>query len=438
MATPAMAETAGTIGLDEALARVLAAPRGRLPAGTVPLGAARGRHLAEAVHTEGPWPATDRSAMDGFALRAGSGLPAGHRLPVVGESLAGRPFAGPLPPGAAVRIMTGGVVPDGADAVVPVEQTSGFGAAPPGGAGTAATVELRAAVRRGQNVRPAGSEARAGETALRAGRRLRAAEIGVLAVLGRGEVPVVDRPRVAIVATGDEVVPVEAAPAPHQLRDSNSWALAAQVEEAGGAPARLGTAPDEPEALVALLRRGLDAADVLLTIGGVSKGTHDLVHGTLAALGVEAVFHGIDLKPGKPTFFGVRRAAAGGNPRDCFVLGLPGNPASCFTVFDLLGRPLLARLLGAEAGPWRASARIGGAPFRPNARVQAAPAVFAVRDGELWAELLPPSPSGDPFALSRAGGYALLPAGAEPGAGLRAPVLGFGDGIEPAPGNDTA
>src|SRR5690606_28456227 len=132
-------------------------------------------------------------------------------------------------------------------------------------------------------------------------------------------------------ATGDEVVDVGTVPLPHQVRNSNAHALAAQVREAGGEPIDLGIAGDREAELRAALQRGLDDADVLLTIGGVSKGTHDLVHGTLAALGVEARFHGIALKPGKPTFFGVH--GAGG--RTGYVFGLPGNPASCFTVFDL-------------------------------------------------------------------------------------------------------
>jgi molybdopterin molybdotransferase len=406
---------ASTISLQQAQAAVAAAPCGRTPAETVPLAQALGRTLAAAVATDGPWPPTDRSAMDGFALAAGPGVAAGSRLRVVGESLAGHPFAGAVGSGQAVRIMTGAVLPAGADAVVPVEQTSGF---------AADTVEVRIEVRRGQNVRPRGSEAAAGQAMLALGTRLRAAEIGVLAVLGRAVVPVHSRPRVAIVATGDEVVPVEQVPLPHQVRESNSWALAAQVEECGGAPVRLGVAPDAEAPLRALLARGLEQSDVLLTIGGVSKGTHDLVHDTLQALGVEKVFHGIELKPGKPTFFGQLRRG----DRIVSVFGLPGNPASCFTVFDLLVRPLVLRLLGQPAAAGSAAARVSGAVFKANSRLQATPARLQLAADGARAEMLPPSPSGDPFALLGGDCYALLPPNARPGEVASVPIVGYADG----------
>ncbi len=265
---------AKALSLFDARARVLACVRGVPAVETVELAAAHGRVLAMGVDADSEWPATDRSAMDGFAVAAGAaGLPAGTALPVVGESLAGRPFVRDLRDGEAIRIMTGAVVPKGADAVVVVEQTSGF---------AGERVELRAAVAAGQNVRKRGSEMAAGTLVLPAGTVLRAAEVGVLAVLGHARVAVAVRPRVAIVATGDEVVPVDQAPLPHQVRESNSWAVAAQAAECGASAQRLGVASDEPGPLRALLQRGLHDADVLVTIGGISKGTHDLVHGALA------------------------------------------------------------------------------------------------------------------------------------------------------------
>ncbi|MGE3175306.1 MAG: gephyrin-like molybdotransferase Glp [Planctomycetota bacterium] len=404
---------ASTIPLQEALRRVLAVPCGRTATESVALDQALGRHLAAPLCVDAPWPSTDRSAMDGFAVRAGTeGLAAGARLTVVGESLAGHPFAGALPAGRAIRIMTGAVVPEGADAVVPVEHTSGF-------AGDA--VELREPARSGQNVRPKGSEAAAGDPVVPAFRRIGAAEVGALAVLGHAVVEVQRRPRVAIVATGDEVVPVDAAPLPHQVRESNSWALAAQVRECGGEPLRLGVAPDEPEALRALLQQGLDQASVLVTIGGVSKGTHDLVHGALEQLGVVPEFHGIQLKPGKPTFFGARRSGG----REVFAFGLPGNPASSFTVFDLLVRPLLLRLLGEQPREWADQARIEGA-FRSNARLQAVPARLELRAGAAVAVLGGAQPSGNPFSVLDASAYALLPPGAAPGGDLLATIVGVG------------
>ena len=389
-----------TITLAEAMQRVLGVPCDPVGVETVALADALSRHLAHAVATDGPWPSTDRSAMDGFAVAAGSGLAAGTELPVVGDSLAGHPFAGSLPAGAAIRIMTGAVVPAGADAVVPVEQTSGFEGSP---------VVLSAPVQRGQNIRPIGSEARAGQVVLAAGCHLRAAELGALAVLGHHRVEVRQRPLVRVLPTGDEVVPVDQVPLPHQVRESNSWAIAAQVTAAGGRAERLPVAPDDAQALRACLESALADADVLLTIGGVSKGSHDLVHGTLRELGVAAEFHGIELKPGKPTFFGVRRAA-----RATFVFGLPGNPASCITVFDLLVRPLLQRLLGGEPRAWTAQAVLRGS-WKPNARLQATPVRLFVEGAALAAEVLPPSPSGDPFSLVYGDAYALLPPGSKPG-----------------------
>jgi len=187
---------AEAISLAAARAAVLTCPVERAPVERVPLAAALGRYLGEPLVADGPWPATDRSAMDGFAVCAGSAaIPAGTHLPVVGESLAGKPFAGALQPGQAIRIMTGAVVPAGADAVVPVEQTSGY---------ASDAVELRADVVAGQNVRPMGSEVAAGQQLLAPGRRIDAAVVGALAVLGVTEVAVVRRPVVAIVATGDE------------------------------------------------------------------------------------------------------------------------------------------------------------------------------------------------------------------------------------------
>lgn len=410
---------ATAIPLAAARAAVLQAPLSSPHVETVALAAAVGRHLAEAIAADQPWPVTDRSAMDGFAVAAGdAGLPAGVRLPVVGESLAGAPFQGTVPAGAAIRIMTGAVVPPGTDAVVPVEQTDGYGAA---------AVCMQQPTVRGQNVRSLGSELRAGQQVLAPGRRLGPAEVGTLAVLGRTQVVVARRPKVAIVATGDEVVPVEQAPLPHQVRESNSWALAAQIEAVGGVATRCGIAPDEPQALRAMLTAAIASADVVLTIGGVSKGTHDLVHGTLAALGVRELFHGIHLKPGKPTFFGRREAADGAR----FVFGLPGNPASTFTVFDLLVRPLLQRLLGAEPAATLPSVRLGAAGWKPNARLQACVCRLA-RDvqGGLVADVPLASPSGDPFALLAGDGYVLIPPNCKPGELTHAELVATAAGME--------
>jgi molybdopterin molybdotransferase len=395
---------AQTIELERAEALVLEHARVCGDEEVVPLLESLGRRLARDLRCDEPWPTTDRSAMDGFALAHGAPGPAaaGSAFALVGAALAGHPFDRVLAPGEAVRIMTGGVVPAGADRVAKVEDTEGF-------VDGATRVRLTAAVEGGANIRPIGSEIAAGATVLRAGARLRSAEIAALAVLGHAEVPVVRRPRVAILSTGDEVVEIGARPAPHQVRDSNSWALAAKVIEAGGEALRLGIAGDEPDALRAALRRGLEA-DVLVTIGGVSKGTHDLVHGSLAALGVRTIFHGVTLKPGKPTFFGIAELPG----RSCQVFGLPGNPASAATTFDLFVWPALCRF-GGGAGPAMRRASLGGVRCRRDRRSQAIPARL-VDDGagRAVAELTALRPSGDPFALVGAEGYGIVPADTEP------------------------
>ena len=372
---------------------------------TVALAEAHGRHLAENLDASGPWPSTDRSAMDGFGVVFdGASCGVGERFELVGEALAGKPFAGSrddLRHGRAIRIMTGAVVPAGVTAVVPVENTAE-------GYGSTSEVELTEPAEAGAHIRRLGSEITSGARLLSRGVRLRAAEVGALAVEGRARVCVAKRPVVAILSTGDEVVPVDgASPEPHQVRDSNGPALAALVREAGCEPLPLGIARDEPADLRQRLERGLADADVLLTIGGVSKGTHDLVDAALTELGVARVFHGIVLKPGKPTWFG--RAARG------FVFGLPGNPASCCTVFDLLVRPLLDRLNGEPTAGLRLRARLAGVPPRKNWRLQALPASLRpTPDGVLEAVVAAARPSGDPFTLIPADGFALIPPGDEP------------------------
>jgi molybdopterin molybdotransferase len=367
----------------------------------VPLADSLGHALAGDLRCDDPWPTADRSAMDGFALCAGDGVAAaGARFRLRGAALAGHPFGGALVPGEAVRIMTGGVVPDGADRVAMVEDTDGF-------VDGAAEVTLTGDVSRGANIRPEGSEVAAGSVVLREGTWIGPAEVGALAVLGQTQVSVVRPPRVVIVSTGDEVVDVGEEPALHQVRDSNSWALAAKVRALGGEAIRMGIVGDDRESLRAAFERGLEA-DVLVTVGGVSKGTHDLVHGQFRELGVESVFHGVALKPGKPTFFGLagtQRAA---------VFGLPGNPASSFTTFDLFVAPFLVRFAGGEVAPAQ-HVKLGGTLPRRNRRAQAVPArLSTTADGEALAVLAAVRPSGDPFGLLDADGYAVIPAGAEP------------------------
>lgn len=403
----------GMISLQQALELVRKSATPRMAVERVPLAEALGRRLAQDYRADTPWPTTDRSAMDGFALAAGGdGVAEGTELDVVGECLAGHPFDGEVGAGQAIRMMTGAVIPPSVDAVVPVENTSGY---------EGDKVVLRAPVKRGDHIRPVGSEVAQGELLLGAGTRIRSAEVGALAVLGIAEVPVYRRPRVAILPTGDEVVSIEREPLPHQVRESNSWALAAQVLESGAEPVRLPTGRDDRHALMQVLTRGLEA-DVLLTIGGVSKGTHDLVHACLRELGVEEIFFGIALKPGKPTFFGHQPE------QGRFVFGLPGNPASTYAVFDLLVRPLLAGIQGGAVAAHGGEVQLGGAPFRRNRRLQAIPARLALGEGSITAELTEMRPSGNPFGLLPADGYALVDAELDPDSAKRAPFCAYGDG----------
>ena len=411
------------ISLSEAFLRLQQVADTVMEFESVPLSDACGRHLAQDYDADTPWPSADRSAMDGYGVRAGGGLEPGVALDVVGSCLAGHPFAGQVADGQAIRIMTGAVVPSSVDAVVPVENTSGY-------VEVGDVVTLSRSASRGDNIRTVGSEVGVGDRLLSAGTCVGPAEVGALAVLGIDQAPVYRRPVVAILATGDEVIPITSVPATFQVRDSNAWALAAQVAAAGGEPRQCGILPDEPAGLRDGLRAALADADVVLTIGGVSKGTHDLVHETLAELDVERVFHGVKLKPGKPAFFGVRAesSAAGMQmPRKTYVFGLPGNPASTFTVFDLLVRPLLGWLSGAAvAEPAPVLARVVGQPFRKNWRLQAVPATLRTDpDGRLLAELGSSKPSGDPFSLLGRSAYALIPPDTAPSEDLLVPVLEF-------------
>ncbi|MEO0480455.1 MAG: molybdopterin molybdotransferase MoeA [Planctomycetota bacterium] len=402
----------GTISLDEAqaLVRAVATELSEAHASSTErcaLADSLGRILAAGYRSDGPWPSTDRSAMDGFAVATGGAGPrASEEFPVVGRSLAGQPFVGALEPGNAVRIMTGGVVPEGADTVVRVEDTSGFDDT----SGSEERVSITADVEAGANIRPQGSEVEEGAVLLNPGDLVGPAEIGALAVLGQAEVEVVRRPVVRIVSTGDEVVDLTETPKPHQVRDSNSWSVQALAERSGATGERLGIANDVEEELEQMFSRGLEA-DVLVTIGGVSKGTHDLVHSTLEKLGVQTVFHGIAMKPGKPTYFG-RRAREG--RRDCLVFGLPGNPQSTYATFQMLVVEALSILNGA-APRAELQAHAAGVPWRSNWREQVVPArLRAQEDGRLVVELARLKPSGDPFGLLDGTVFARVPGEAAP------------------------
>ena len=291
----------------------------------VPVGAAVGRVLAEPLVSPRELPPWPSSAVDGYALRAAD---AGGRLRVVGESAAGHPFSGRLEPGEAARVLTGGVVPDGADAVVMVEEVAveGDQVAVPGG------------LKAGANFHPPGADARAGEQVLEAGVPLGPAEVGLAAALGLARLRVHRRPRVALLSTGDELVEVGVEPGPGQIVDSNRWALLAALAEAGAEVRQHGIAPDRPEALRALVVSALEEADVLVTSGGVSVGTHDLVKPLLESLG-EVHIGRVKLRPGKPFTFATL-------PAGRLAFGLPGFPVSSLVTFEVFVRPALHKLQG--------------------------------------------------------------------------------------------
>jgi molybdopterin molybdotransferase len=295
----------------------------------VPLDAACGRVLAADVATDRDYPPFHRSMRDGYAVRAEDVAAPPVELALRGEIRAGGHFEGAIEAGECVCTMTGAPLPSGANAVVMVEYTESQGG----------RIKIMRAVHAGENVVQQGSEARAGSSVLRRGSRLGAAAIGLLATVGKSSVPVFVRPVVAILPTGDELVPVEQQPAWFQIRNSNAISLSAQVAVAGGVARCLEIAPDRPEALRTLILEGLNA-DVLLLTGGVSVGKYDFVEQVLAEMGAEFYFQSVALRPGKPLVFG--RVAGK------FFFGLPGNPISTFVTFALFARPALAAMTGAD------------------------------------------------------------------------------------------
>ena len=318
------ASTYALVDADEAAALVLERTP-VLPAERVALGEVVGRVLAEDIRAPAELPAFPSSAVDGFAVRAAD---AGKILRVVGESAAGRPFDGAVELGMAARILTGGVIPDGADTVVMVEdiQRTGDG------------VTVPAVLVPGTNLNRPGADVRAGELVLTAGIQLGPAEIGLAAALGFATLSVYRRPSVALMSTGDELVEVGRKPGRGQITDSNRWALLAALREAGAEVRILGIAPDEPDALRRLVVDALQDADALVTSGGVSVGTHDLVKPLLESLGTVHIGR-VKLKPGKPFTFATL-------PQGKLAFGLPGFPVSSLVTFEVFVRPALRKLQG--------------------------------------------------------------------------------------------
>ncbi len=332
------------VPVDEAVARLLAgvAP---LPAEEVPLAEAHGRILAKdvkALLTQPPFPA---SAMDGYAVRTAEAA-VGARLKVAGMSRAGERYRGVLGAGEAVRIFTGAPVPDGADSILIQENARSEGD----------VVEVVEPVAAGRHIRPAGLDFHAGDALLRAGTRVSPHALSLAASTGHATLSVRRRPRVAILANGDELVPPGAKPGPDQIVSSNGIGLAALVAEIGGEAIDLGIAPDKRETISVFVDRAA-GSDILVTSGGASVGEHDLVQDALTDRGMKLDFWRIAMRPGKPLMVG--------RLGEMRVLGLPGNPVSTFVCAELFLKPLLRAMLGLPTAGQTATAKLS-APMPAN------------------------------------------------------------------------
>jgi len=362
-----------------------------------------GRILAEPIAADRDFPPFRRVARDGYALRAADAQKIPAKLKITGEIRAGaspESAAQPLREGEAIAIMTGAPAPRGADAVIMVEHTAREGD----------RVELHRTVSAGENIVPTGAEARAGEVLLQAGTRLTPAAIGVAGSVGCKQVRVYACPRVAVLSTGDEVVDVAAQPGPTQIRNSNSYSLAAQIQIAGGDPVLLPIAPDEPARLKRLIHRGL-ASDLLLLSGGVSMGKYDLVEQILQELKAEFFFTGALIQPGRPVVFGrVPQATVGTGRANVYFLGLPGNPVSTMVTFELFARPLLDALSGA---PPR-KLQFVKLPLKSEIRTKKGltrflPALLSGEFDQVEVERVPWQGSGDIAAAARANCFVVVP-----------------------------
>jgi molybdopterin molybdotransferase len=342
-------------------------------------------------------PPFDNSAMDGYALRAADTVAATgdapERLRLAGESRAGAPAEVPIGPGRTVAISTGAVIPDGADAVIRLEDVTVAGD----------EVLIGAPVSAGAEIRRAGEDIRMGETVVVAGTRLGPAELGVIASVGLPKVRCAQRPRTAVVTTGDELVSPGEPLRPGAIRNSNSVALPAQARAAGCDVVAVETVGDDRPATAAVLEKGLDA-DLLVICGGVSVGPHDHVKTALAELGIEERFWGIALRPGRPTWFGRGR---GGAP---IVFGLPGNPVSAMVTFALLVIPAIVEMSGGESREERIRAILDEPYAKRPGRLHAVRCSLTQEDDGWHAK--PTGPQGSHVLTSMLGadGLAMLPA----------------------------
>lgn len=379
--------------VEEAQQRVLA----EVTAGAieeVALDDVLGRILREAITATHDAPASDNSAMDGYAVRASDIARAPVVLPVTGDIPAGHPSATPLAPDTAMRIMTGAFVPEGADTVVQVELTDG--------GLERVTIEKALAV--GANIRRRGEDMRAGDLLLREGARIGPAEIAILAGASKKSVRVSQRPTVAILSTGDELIEIGDTPAPGRIINTNAHLLAALVREAGAIPRVLGIVRDNREDTIAAFRSAIES-DVVISSGGVSVGAYDFVKEALEALGAETKFWRVAMRPGKPVVLS--------KLRERLIFGLPGNPVSCFVSFHIFVAPALRKAMAQESNlfPPLVRAKLT-APLRavPDRRLYARVHVEA-RDGAFVATPLRSQSSGALTSMRSANGLAVIDEG---------------------------
>jgi molybdopterin molybdotransferase len=387
---------------------------------TVTLLQAAGRVLAEPITADRDIPPFPRSTRDGYAVRAADLVMLPARLKVIGEIKAGTlQSSSPLNCGQAYSIMTGAPVPQGADAVVMIEYTSQ----------QAGSVEITKGVASQENIVAQGAEAKRSSLLLESGTRLHEAAIALAASVGKSQLKVFVRPSVAVLTTGDEIIEVDAEPGPAEIRNSNAYSLAAQIQKAGGEPLLLPIAPDEPQRLRQLIEEGLQS-DLLIMTGGVSMGGYDLVEPVLAGLQAEFFFTGAKIQPGRPVVFGrVARGAGldgGATPARAasappsnkhshkYFFGLPGNPVSTMVTFELFARPILEALSGMSP---RALTFVH-ARLKSDIRVKTGltrflPAILSGKHSDSHAEPVPWQGSGDIAARSRANCYVVVPADRE-------------------------
>src|SRR5713226_2778425 len=387
-------------------------------------GTSAGQVLAEPVLADRHFPPFHRAMRDGYAVRAADLSQLPTTLDVIGEikAGAGNKDIPELQAGQAATIMTGAPAPPGADAVVMVEHTTLQGD----------RVQITKVVAAGDNIVPVGSEAKRGERLLSPGLRLDYGAIAVAASTGRSRLLVYRKPQVAVLATGDEIVDIDVPPGANQIRNSNSYSLAAQVQAAGGEPVLLPIAPDEPARLRELIADGLEA-DLLLLAGGVSMGKYDLVEQVLAEFQAEFLFTGVQIQPGKPAVFGrapcgrgrLAREEVASPASDLYFFGLPGNPVSTMVTFELFARPVIEALAGMTARKLAfLNARLKSEIKTRTGLKRFLPAILSGEFEQTEVELARWQGSGDVATMVRANCYIVIPPDRERiAAGEGVPVL---------------